>query len=329
MLRIAVIGAGWMARVRVRALLSTGKVQLCGVAARHLASAQKMADEFDCGAAFEDYSRLTETQPDALLVEIPHETQDGAVLWGLEHGLHTLVGGTLATTSSVAGRITQLADAQQLVVESGYEARYSPAWEHAKHLIDSGELGRLVTIRSIALWAGDPRTWYYNQRISGGMPLTHMTYCFINPVRWIVGDPLAVSAFASRVLNTAPELIAEENIVAAMKFGNDVLCNMTAGFVAPGGLPAWSATFIGTKGAAEIRPDEVGTGTVVVYQEGKATERNFTGTANAFNLQAEAFVAAIQSGGQGRNPPAATSGDVRVAEAIVTSVRENRTVMLS
>jgi predicted dehydrogenase len=154
-----------------------------------------------------------------------------------------------------------------------------------------------------------------------------MTYCFINPVRWIAGEPVAVSAFASRVLNTSQGLIDEENIVANLKFHNDVLCHMTAGFVAPGGLPAWSATFIGTTGAVEVRPDEAGAGTVVVYQDGHALERSFAGI-NAFNAQAQAFVKAVQAGGPIRNSPAATAGDVRVAEAIVTSVHEGRTVFI-
>ena len=329
MLRLAIVGAGGMARVRARALLSTGKIQLCGVAARRLSTAQTMGAEFGCSACFDDYRCLVETRPDALLVEVPHEAQDSIALWGLAQSLHVLIGGTLATTSSVAEQIAALAAQNGRVVEAGYEARYNPVWEYTKQLFESGELGRLVTIRSIALWAGDPRTWYYNQQISGGMPLTHMTYCFINPVRWIAGEPLMVSAFASRVLNTAPELIDQENVVANMKFGNDALCSMTAGFVAPGGLPAWGATFIGTKGAVEVHPDEVGAGTVAVYLGGNVEEYNFTGTANAFNLQAQAFVSAIAGEGQVRNSPAASAGDVRVAEAIVTSARENRTVMLS
>jgi myo-inositol 2-dehydrogenase/D-chiro-inositol 1-dehydrogenase len=271
-----------MARVRLRALLATGKMQISGIAARRLNTAQTMGAEFGCDACFDDYRRLSETRPDALLVEVPHEAQDPVVLWALAQRLHILIGGTLATTSIMAAQIGTLAAQTGRVVEAGYEARYSPAWEYAKQLLESGELGRLVTVRSIALWNGDPRTWYYSQRISGGMPLTHMTYCFINPVRWIAGDPLIVSAFASRVLNTAPELIDQENVVANMKFGNEVLCNMTAGFIAPGGLPAWSATFIGTKGAVVVCPDEVGAGTVEVYHDGKAEKHNFTGTANAF-----------------------------------------------
>lgn len=328
MKRLAVVGAGLMARVRARALLATGDMQLCGIAARHLSTAQAMAAEFGCHDCYDDYQRLVDTRPDALLVEVPHEIQDVVVLWGLAQRMHVLIGGTLATTTEVADQIAALATKNKLVVEAGYEARYSPAWEYAKQLLESEELGRLVTIRTIALWNGDPRSWYYNQRVSGGMPLTHMSYCFINPVRWVVGEPLMLSAFASRVLNTAPDLIDQENIVANMMFRNDVLCNMTAGFVAPVGLPAWSATFIGTKGAVEIRPDEVGTGLVTIYRGGKAEEYNFTGAANAFNLQAHTFVAAIEGGGQVRNSPTACHGDGRVASAIVTSAREGRTVTL-
>ncbi len=317
-----------MARIRTRALLATGEMHLVGIASRHLSTAQAMAVEFGCNEYYDNYQSLVESRPDAVLVEVPHEAQDSVVLWALAQKYHVLIGGTLATTMDVADQISTLAEKNKLVVEAGYEARYSPAWEYAKQLLESGELGRLVTIRSIALWAGDPKSWYYNQRISGGMPLTHMTYCFINPVRWIAGEPLAISAFANRVLNTATDLIEQENIVANMRFKNDVLCNMTAGFVAPAGFPAWSATFIGTKGAVEIRPDEVGTGTVTIYIGGNAEEYNFTGTANAFNLQANAFMAAIEGEGQIRNNPKACNGDVIAANAIVASVKEGRTIVM-
>ena len=74
MKRIAVVGAGGMARVRTRALLSTGQVEICGVAARRLATAQKLGAEIGCVASvcFDDYGRLTDTRPDAILVEVPH-----------------------------------------------------------------------------------------------------------------------------------------------------------------------------------------------------------------------------------------------------------------
>ena len=328
MKRIAIAGAGGMARVRAQALLSTGQVEVCGIATRHLETARKFGAEVHCDTCFDDYRRLSETRPDAVLVEVPHEAQDPIVLWALEQQHHVLIGGTLATSAQTAQRISELTQRHHLTVEAGFEARYMPAWEYAKALIDDGVLGRLVTIHTLALWDGKPETWYYQQQTSGGMPLTHMTYCFINPVRWIAGDVQAVSAFANRKKYTAQGLVNEENCVANMLFGDDVLCNMTAGFVKPGGLSSWQATFICTEGAVEVRPGEGGAGVAIRYGGESPEMHDFREGPNAFNVQAQTFIAAMDGGATCRNSPELTIGDVQVAEAIVTSAREGKVVPL-
>ena len=328
MKRIAIVGAGGMARVRANALLSTGQATICGIAARHVETARKFGAEVGCDACFDDYHRLTETQPDAILVEVPHEAQDPIVLWALEQQRHVLIGGTLATSTQVAHQIIDLSQRHRLAVEAGFEARYSPAWEYAKALIDSGALGALVTIHTLALWDGQPNTWYYQQQTSGGMPLTHMTYCFINPVRWIAGEVQAVSAFTNRKKHVSAGLVNEENCVANMRFEGDVLCNMTAGFVRPGGLPAWQATFICTQGAVDVQPDEGGAGVAVRYGSGAPEKHDFLGGVNAFQAQAQAFLAAIDGQDTCRNSPELTIGDVRIAEAIVASAHTGKVVTL-
>lgn len=328
MKRIAIVGAGGMARVRARALLSTGQVMICGIAARHEETARKFGAEIGCETCFDDYHRLIDTRPDAILVEVPHETQDPIVLWALEQQRHVLIGGTLATSAQVAHQIIDLAQRYRLAVEAGFEARYSPAWEYAKELIASGALGKLVTIHTLALWDGQPNTWYYQQQTSGGMPLTHMTYCFINPVRWIAGEVQAVSAFANRKKHVSSGLVNEENCVANMLFEGDVLCNMTAGFVKPGGLPAWQATFICTQGAVDVRPDEGGAGIAVRYGTGTPETHDFRAGPNAFEVQARTFIAALDGQAACRNSPHLTLGDIQVAEAIVTSARRHTVVSL-
>ena len=45
MKRIAVAGAGWMARTRARALLASGQAEICAVASRHLDTAQAFGAE--------------------------------------------------------------------------------------------------------------------------------------------------------------------------------------------------------------------------------------------------------------------------------------------
>ena len=344
--RMAVIGAGGMARVRTKALLATGRVTLCGVAARRQASAERFGAEFGCQTCTADYSALLAAEPEAVLIEVPHGVQDEIVLWALDHGLHVLVGGVPATTVAAAETIHDRSRQRRLVVESGYQARYDAMWRAAKTFVDQGRLGRPVAARSIALWPGDPASWYYDEEASRGMPLTHMTYCFINPVRWILGRPAKVSAFANRVKETAPGMLREETCIANLLFENDVLYSAMAGFVCPQRLPAWKVTLIGTEAALEVMPSETSAETMTIYGPAGAETASFGTHEPAFRAQAEAFLDAVaaaresprgdEPGPAGQNhPPCGCLNspqeglwDVRVAAAIVTSVREGRTVTL-
>jgi predicted dehydrogenase len=317
-----------MARTRAQALLASGQVNICGVTSRHLSTAQAFGAEIGCVACFDDYHQLISVQPDALLVEVPHSAQDEITCWALEQRLHLLIGGALATNTGNAQRILELSQRNQLVVEAGFEARYSALWIAAKAALDSGQLGDLAAIRSIALWDGDPGTWYYRQQESGGMPLTHMTYCFINPIRWLAGNPHAVSAFSNRKLHTAPGLVTEETCIANLLFAGDVLCSLTAGFVKPGNLPSWTVTLIGTRAAIELFPAENGVGHLLLHHGNQSECRKFESAGNPFELQAAAFLATLNGGNECRNTPADTIDDIHIAEAIVASAKERRTIIL-
>ena len=328
MKQIAVIGAGWMAHVRARALLATGQAQICAVATRHQASADAFGAEIGCAHCYDDFRRVVEASPDAVLVEVPHAAQDEIVLWALEAELPVLIGGSLASSVEVGERIQELSEARGLVVEAGYEARYHPVWEAAREELAAGRLGRLIAARAIALWDGDPATWYYSQQASGGMPLTHMTYCFLNPLRWLLGDPTHVSAFANRKAHLAPGLLEQETCVANLLFPDDVLGSLLAGFVKSGELPAWSVTLLGTAGALELTPVDLGAGTLTLYTPAGSETRDFTGAPDAFQVQATIFLAALDGAPGCRNTPRATLGDLRVAAALVASVRGTCTVAL-
>ena len=167
------------------------------------------------------------------------------------------------------------------------------------------------------------------------MPLTHMTYCFLNPVRWMLGRrPLKVSAFANRVKETGPETIREETCIANLLLEGDVLYSALAGFVCPERLPAWKVTLMGTEGALEILPSESAAETITFYGPAGAETSNFGTHESAFRAQAEAFLDAVDAAKAGQasdacqNSPEETLCDVRTAEAIVASARVGRTVTL-
>jgi myo-inositol 2-dehydrogenase / D-chiro-inositol 1-dehydrogenase len=329
MIRLAVIGAGFMAHRRIRAFLSTGRVQLVGIAARRLSSAQALGAELNCSACYTDYRGLTECAPDAILIEVPHSAQDALALWAIEKKLPTLIGGPLSGSVHGGEDILRVAQAGNVLIELGFEARYKAIWETAREWIQAGRIGRPIAIQSIALWDGNPNSWYYDEAASGGMPLTHMSYTFINPLRWIFGEPLRVSAFANRIKHTAAHQVREETCVANILFPQEVVCSMLAGFVKPGNADAWRISIIGTEGVLELHPTEMDNGTLHLYRGNDVTEIDFVKAPNAFVVQANAFLDSIQGDPRCRNHPFDALNDLRVAAAIATSARECRSVDLS
>lgn len=346
-LRLAVIGAGAMAYRRTRALLATGAVELCGVVSRRADRARAFGAEFGCSQAFDDVRRLMEdSRPDVALVAVPHAAQDEIVAWALGAGLHVLVGGPLSRSVAHAERIREAARAGARVVEAGYEARYKACWEATRALVREGAVGQLIAVRSTALWGADPESWYYDEAVSGGMPLTHMTYTFINPLRWLLGDPTHVSAFANRVKHVGPKHVREETCVANLLFPGGVLGAMMAGFVrpdhrasnaaldgAPDGTPqadsSWSITLLGTDGVLDLFPTEMAGGHLRLSRPDGVVVQDFASARDAFDVQAEAFVASIHGEDRCRNLPDQAIGDIRVAEAIVASAREFSTLSLA
>ncbi len=330
MKRLAVVGTGNMARLRTKAFLSLDSaVELCGVASRRLENARAFAEDFGCKNYTDIYQELAECKPDVLLVEVPHEVQDEIVLWSLEAGLHTLVGGCLASRAETAAQITALSQSKDLVVEAGYEARYKEVWELTKKWLEEETIGTLVAVRSVALYAAPPESWYYDEQKSGGMILTHMSYAFINPVRWLLGNPHSISAFANRKHQTGHGKVKQEMCSANFMFANDVICNMVAGYVKPKQLNAWQLSFIGTQGSLEVYPGDLDAGSLTLYSNKQTVLSHHFQDNLAFVKQAQTFLTAIDTGQPCLNPAADAMIDVQLSELIVNSIETGATLQVS
>lgn len=329
MKRIAVAGAGNMARTRGRAFLETGGAEICAVAARHAETAQGCAIELGCDSYSDDFRRLADSQPDAILIEVPHKVQDEIALWALEAGFDLLIGGCLASSVGNGERILEQAARHGRVVEAGYQRRYDPAWEEMHRLVGEGTLGEPVMAVSMALWNADPSAWYYDQEASGGMPLTHMSYCYLNAVRWILGAPTRVSAMANQKVETGPERVLEETCGALIQIKGGPFISATASYAGPDGMGDAETRFICTDGGVETNAQETpDTVSITVYQGNESEIRSFDCEPSPFVRQAEAFLEAVETRGEGRNPPGDALLDIRIAEAISTSAREHRSISL-
>ena len=318
-----------MARTRGRALLETGRAEICAVAARRAQSAESCAAELGCGVYGDDYRRLGEAAPDAILIEVPHRVQDEISLWALEAGYDLLVGGCLASSMASGRRIVEMAARNGRIVEAGFQRRYDPAWEEIRRLVAGGELGAPVMAVTMALWNPDPDAWYYDQEASGGMPLTHMSYCYLNAVRWILGRPTTVSAMANRVRNTAPAHVAEESCAALIAFENGAFASATASYIGPEGMADPQPRFICAGGGVLPKADSPsGKDSITVFRGGRSEVRAFEGEPSPFVRQAAAFLDAVEERRAALNPPEDALLDVEIAEAVSVSAMEQRVVSL-
>ena len=155
-----------------------------------------------------------------------------------------------------------------------------------------------------------------------------MSYAFLNPLRWIMGDPLRISAFANSKKHPEREYVREETCAANMVFSGDVILSMVAGYVSHGEQESWSVFFLGTEGCIQLYPTEMDNGWLKLCRKGEWSTLSFAEARDAFETQAQAFLNALEGENRLRNQPVDCIGDLRAAEAVVASVRESRTIIL-
>lgn len=312
-----------MALARGRAFLDTGNAEIIAVASRRRAHARAAATTLGAPDAFDDYRRLAALAPDALLVEVPHRAQTEIVNWGLDVAPGILIGGPLAIDSTVAAAIEDKASDTGCLVEAGYNARYSVVWETARTLVTSGVLGDPVLVQSVALYPASPTSWYYDQAVSGGMPLTHMAYCFINPVRWIFGAVTEVTASSNQLRHTGDGYVEQETCAATLRFQSGALYAAVAGYVTPPNYPRTARVHVlSTRGALDMRLTTPATHTV--YLAHGVTETVIPEEPSSLQRQAQTFLDALEGNAQCLNPPSDAKIDVALAEAIVDAAKRHQ-----
>ena len=312
-----------MARIRGQAFLATGQAEICAVVSQHMETARVCAAELDCSLYGDHIGCLAEGRPDAVLIETPHGAQDEIAAWALEEDLDLLIGGSLACSLASGTRITEMAAQRGRIVEAGYQRRYDVVWEEIRRLIHSGVLGAPIMAVSMALWSPDPDRWYYDQAASGGMPITHMSYCFLNAIRWILGAPETVTAMANRKVETGPGRVLEESCAACIGFESGAFASATASYAGPEGMDDAETRFVCSEGGIQVHTDSI-----TVFEQGAAEIRTFKSAYSPFIRQAQAFLQALDKREPANNPPEDALLDLRIAAAISLSAREKRTVLL-
>jgi predicted dehydrogenase len=254
----------------------------------------------------------------------PPSTHFELATLALDAGLHVFVEKPLAAASSEARRLVELADKRGCVLFCGHVERFNGTYRVLHDHV--GDLGRLLAFSASRLTAAPPaESWRYG---SGTYWLVYdLMIHDLDLVQWIAGSTIQAvqaSGVTSRELPGNPLL----HIVAILELENGATGSVEAGWLLPGGYPAWvraSMEWRGTLGLLSSGPLPATTMTDAT----STTALDTTRWPQAFSREIEHFLACVT----GYATPEVSAGDavaaLRVAEGIVQAVQSRQRVIVN
>lgn len=227
-MKVAVIGCGNVSVMHFNALKENPETEIVAVADIKPERADKKAEEFGAKAYYDFDELLKNEQLDAVHICTPHYLHTPMAIKALKKGINVL----LEKPCSVSAKeIEELRLAEK---ESGkqlgicFQNRYNACVCNAKSIIDSGEMGRVKSVRAFVTWERGEK--YYNDDWHGtldkecGGVLINQSIHTMDLVQYLCGKCKNVTAHVSNdhlqgiieVEDTASVLLTLENGVTAV-----------------------------------------------------------------------------------------------------------------
>ncbi|WP_426519807.1 Gfo/Idh/MocA family protein [Diaminobutyricibacter sp. McL0618] len=324
-LRIGLVGLGMMGRHHARVIRETDGVVLVGVADA-MGDPHRVAGDLAVSDSIEDLLALG---IDAAVVAVPTAFHEDLALRLADAGVHALVEKPISGDVASSERIVEAFESRGLVGAVGHIERYNPALQNLRERIEAGELGEVYQIAT-------RRQGPFPARIADVGVVKDLATHDIDLTSWLAQSPFATVS-AHTTLRSGREF--EDMVSFTARLKNNVITNHLVNWLSP--MKERVTVVTGERGA--FVADTIG-GDLTFFENGtvKNTEWEsvmaFRGVSEGtmlryaltkrepLRLEHEAFRDAIL--GRGGNIVTMREGlaNVRVAEAVLTSANQSRTV---
>ncbi len=234
--RIAVAGAGLMGRQHITAIGNADGVCLAALI-DPAPEGRALAEQLGV-AWFADLASLPDGAADGVILATPNQTHVADGLACVARGLPVLVEKPLATTVDDARRLVEAAEAAGVPLLVGHHRRHNPLIAAAKQLIDSGGIGRIVSVHGM-FWLKKPDDYFdveWRRQPGAGPVLINLIHD-IDLLRFLVGEIVAVQAVESSAVRGHP---VEDTAVILFEFESGALGTFNASDAIPS---PWSWEF--------------------------------------------------------------------------------------
>lgn len=247
MVRIALLGAGFVSDFYMQGLREVPGQEVAAVYSQTKERAAAFAEKWNLGHTTDRMEEAIE-QGDLVIIGLPNFVHKKAALAAARAGKPVVCTKPLARNADEAREMLEAVEAAGVMHGYAETEVFSPAVIQARRLIESGAVGKVLTVRSREAHSGPHAGWFWDPDLAGGGALVDMGCHCIAAARYFFGKddaPVEVLAWGATLHH---DTTAEDNAVALLRFAGGGLAQIEVSWTARGGLDLRNEVF-GSDGA--------------------------------------------------------------------------------
>jgi predicted dehydrogenase len=222
---ICVIGAGRAGMIHAVSFRTrVPDAQLVAVADPFEEAARKACNELELSKYYLDYrDALQDKDIDAVVIVTPTVYHREIAVAAANAGKHILCEKPMAMNENECDEMIENARKNKVKFQMAFMRRFDESFMQAKDIVDSGEIGDVVMVRSNTRGPSVPQKWMYDIDKSNG-PLAEVNSHDIDTLRWFTGSEFK-SVYAIGGNYRSPEALPDypdfyDNVILNAVFEN-------------------------------------------------------------------------------------------------------------
>ncbi|MBO4432656.1 MAG: Gfo/Idh/MocA family oxidoreductase [Clostridia bacterium] len=188
-INVALIGCGRAGMIHARNFrAAVPGVKLVAVCDAFPEAAKAAAEELELENYETDYLNIIgDKNIDAVIIATPTQFHCEIAVAAANAGKHILCEKPLAVDVNECNRMDEAAKKNGVILQVAFMRRFDVSFVEAKRMIEAGEIGDVVMVRSNTRGPSIPKPWMYDISKSNG-PLAEVNSHDIDSLRWFTGS---------------------------------------------------------------------------------------------------------------------------------------------